>query len=84
MTITANEIKTKGLSSIDNMLNKEHEVVVTVRGKEKYIILNVDRYNRFREYELEVAIIEAKNDIKNKNFVVESVEEHIKRVTSEL
>jgi PHD/YefM family antitoxin component YafN of YafNO toxin-antitoxin module len=79
--ITANELKTKGVSVLDSEINDETEVIITVRGKSKYVVLPVERYNFLRECELEAALSEAKKDIQEGMFVKESVEEHIKRIT---
>ena len=35
-TITANQLKTKGVSAIQKNLSENCELVITVRGKEKY------------------------------------------------
>jgi PHD/YefM family antitoxin component YafN of YafNO toxin-antitoxin module len=80
-TITANQLKTKGVSIIENELANENELVITVRGKEKYIVMNMDQYNYLRECELDAALNEARADYKKSNFVTESVDKHIERVT---
>ena len=36
-TITANDLKVKGVSSIDDVTSKYDEAVISVRGKGKYI-----------------------------------------------
>jgi len=43
----------------------ENSVMVDVRGKAKYVILSVDEFNQFREYQLDQAIIEAENCLNN-------------------
>ncbi len=80
-SITANELKTKGVSAIDLIVRESEEVVVTVRGKEKYVVMPIEKYNYYRECELEKAINEAKMDFEQGRYVSESVEEHIKRIT---
>ena len=81
--LTANELKTKGTAALKNATSGENEAIITVRGKSKYIVLPIAMYNRLRECELEIALIESKKDIKNGKFVEESVEDHIKRITSD-
>jgi len=78
--ITANDLKLKGITAIDELTASGYEAVITVRGKKKYIVMTVEEYNRLREYELAGAIIEAKDDIKNVKYKKGSVEEHIKRI----
>ncbi|MBL4942295.1 MAG: type II toxin-antitoxin system Phd/YefM family antitoxin [Colwellia sp.] len=81
ITISANELKTKGVSLVANILHTEEEVIITVRGEQKYVIIDMKKYNKMREYELEVALLETKADIANARVTKESVTEHIKRVT---
>lgn len=80
--ISANELKTKGIKAIEKSLQNEEEAIISVRGKEKFVVLPIDQYNNLREYELEVAIKETLKEIKDGNFVEESVEKHIKRISS--
>ena len=80
-TITANQLKTKGVSVIESSLANENELVITVRGKEKYVVMDMQQYNYLRECELDAALHEARADYKNGKFVTESIEKHIQRVT---
>ena len=79
--ITANELKTRGVAAISEATSDDREVFVTVRGKNRYVILTVEKYNYLRECELDAAILEAKNDAKKGKYFQESVEKHIKRIT---
>jgi len=81
ITISANELKTQGVTLVENILLNEEEAVITVRGKQKYVIIDMKKYSQMREYELEVALLEAKADIANARVTKESVAEHIKHVT---
>ncbi len=80
-TITANQLKTKGISAIERNLVDEHELIITVRGKEKFVVMDMQHYNYLRECELETALHESRAEYKSGKFVTESVEKHIKRVT---
>ena len=80
-TITANELKTKGVTILDNETADGAEVIITVRGKNKFVVLPIEKYNYLRECELEAALLESKRDIKEGKFINESVEKHIKRIT---
>ena len=82
--ITANELKKHGISIIDHAMEEEKEIIITVRGKSKYIVFNMNTYNRLREYELEAALNEVKKDIAEGRYVEESVDDHIKRLKDEL
>lgn len=76
-TITANQLKNKGISSISG----NEEVLITVRGLPRYIVMSIDHYHALRELELAAALEETKRDYKKGNYVKETVEQHIKRVT---
>jgi len=80
-TITANELKTKGVTILNDETADGTEVIITVRGKNKFVVLPIEKYNYLRECELEAALLESKKDIKEGKFIKESVEKHIKRIT---
>lgn len=80
-TITANELKTKGVTILNDETADGTEVIITVRGKTKFVVLPIEKYNYLRECELEAALLESKRDFKAGKFVKESVEKHIKRIT---
>jgi prevent-host-death family protein len=78
--ITANDLKIKGIGAIDEIAAGNEEVVISVRGKRKYVVLPLDRYNQLREYELDAAIRESERDIAEGKFFSGSIEDHLKRV----
>lgn len=80
--ITANDLKTKGVSAIEQATKLDDEAIITVHGKTQYIVIPIDHYNYLRECELEAALIDSKKDFQDGNYVKESVEEHIERITS--
>lgn len=80
--ITANDLKVKGISAIDELVTDNDGVVITVHGKQKYVVLSMEEYNQLRELELEAAIQESKNDIEDGKFHVGSIAEHISRITN--
>jgi len=84
LSISANELKTRGVSVIENGLAREKEVIITVRGKERFVVMDMGHYSYLRKCELEAALHQVKADMEEGNYVTESVEAHIKRVTNEL
>lgn len=80
--VTANDLKVKGISAVEPFAKKGLETVVKVRGKDKYVILTTEAFNRLRKYELLAAIEEAEKDIASGNFREETAEEHLKRITN--
>ena len=80
MVITANDLKVKGMTLINNMIHKYGEVFVSVRGKNKFVIIPLDEYERLKESELYKAIREAEKDYRKGRYVTESAKEHFKRL----
>lgn len=80
--ITANDLKVKGIGAIDELVTENSGVVITVHGKQKYVVISMEEYNLLREFELEVAIQESKNDIETGKFYSGTIEEHLSRVTN--
>lgn len=81
-TISANEIKTKGIGAIKDALNIDSETIITERGKDSFVVMDMERYNLLREYELEIAYIETLKDIKDGNYFDGTVEEHMQRIAN--
>lgn len=79
-TITANEIKTKGVLSIDAVLQEQEEAVISVRGVDRYVVMDMKTYNRLRVCELEAALYQTRREIAEGKGVEESVDEHIARI----
>ena len=82
--ITANDLKKQGVSVFDPILKDEQEAVITVRGKPKYVVMDMEAYNHLRECELDAALMESKRDMESGKFVSESVADHIRRITDDL
>ena len=80
ISIKANDLKTKGVSVVESALQQDGEAIITVRGERKYVVLDFKTYNKLREYELDIALQEARKDIADGNYNTESVDEHMKRV----
>ena len=79
-TLTANELKTRGISSLEEGLKDSPELMITVRGKEKYVVLDIEHYHHLREIELEAALLESRQDIANNKATQESAEAHVQRI----
>ncbi len=84
MNISANELKIKGVSAIEKNLSLTKEVIITVRGKERFVVMDLEHYNHLRECELEASLHQARADVEAGKYITESVDAHIKRVTNEI
>ena len=79
--ITANDLKTRGIAAIEASLAGGHtEAVVSVRGAERYVVMELAHYQHLRECELEAALAESHADIAAGRFVVESPAAHLARL----
>jgi len=79
--ITANDLKTRGIAAIEASLGGGRtEAVVSVRGADRYVVMELAQYQRLRECELEAALAESRADIAAGRFVVESPARHVVRL----
>lgn len=78
--ITANDLKTKGIAAIESALVSDSEAIVSVRGKDRYIVMELARYHYLRECELEAALAQTRADLAAGRFVKESAAEHVARI----
>lgn len=83
-TISANDLKTKGVSAIESILAQQSEAVITVRGKDRFVIMDLKHYHYLRECELEAALAQTRADIAAGRLVKESAEEHLIRLKASL
>lgn len=79
--ITANDLKIRGIAAIEaSLADGRTEAVVSVRGAERYVVMELAQYQYLRECELEAALAESRSEIAAGRFVVESPAEHLARV----
>jgi prevent-host-death family protein len=83
-TVTANELKTRGVSAVEDRLKTDNEVIISVRGQDKYVVMSLEKYSQLRECELDIAVQEAQADYESGRVITESVDDHMKRVTDAL
>ncbi|GAB6069501.1 hypothetical protein JCM30760_05980 [Thiomicrorhabdus hydrogeniphila] len=84
MIIAANEIKTKGVSLFGKVLDKADELIINVRGKNKYVVLDIERYNEFRQNELELAHFKVMQDIQEGRYKKQTSADHVKELMDAL
>ena len=83
-TITANELKTKGMSAVESCLQGNEEAIISVRGQDKYVVMDIEKYSQLREYELEISLLEAKADVAAGRYTAGSVKEHMQQMTNDV
>jgi prevent-host-death family protein len=82
--VSANELKTRGVSALESAMKDGREVVISVRGRERFVVMDVDAYNRLREAELDAALSEVKADVAAGRVHKDSVAQHVRRIKREL
>jgi hypothetical protein len=78
--ISANDLKVKGVASIEASLANASEATISVRGKNRFVVMDVAHYQYLRECELDAALAQSRADIAEGRFVVESPEAHLARL----
>ena len=84
MVINANEIKTKGVSIFSTLLDKFDELIINVRGKNKFVVIDIERYKELRANELDLAYLKTMQDIEKGNYKTQNAKEHIEELKNEL
>ena len=78
--ISANDLKTKGIAAIEAALASEQEAIVSVRGKDRYVVMDLAHYHYLRECELEAALAQTRADLAAGRFVKEGAQDHVDRL----
>jgi hypothetical protein len=79
-SISANSLKTQGVSAIAEALTDAPEAMVSVRGKDRFVVMDIEHYHYLRECELSAALAESQSDLAAGRFVKESVDAHLRRL----
>jgi hypothetical protein len=82
--ISANDLKTKGVSAIESALSENLEAIVAVRGQERYVVMSLDHYHHLRECELERAWMEVREEAASGQSRAETPEVHLERVRRDM
>ena len=81
-SISASDLKTKGISAIEAELSHQSEVIISVRGKERFVVMDLSHYHYLRECELDAALAETRADLAAGRFVKESAAAHLERLNA--
>lgn len=82
--LTANDLKTRGVAAIESLLATQPEAMISVRGKDRFVVMDVAHYHYLRECELDAALARSQADIAAGRYVVESAQEHMARLDAML
>jgi hypothetical protein len=78
--LTANDLKVRGIAAIESALAEQPEATISVRGKDRYVVMDMAQYHYLRECELEAALMQSRADLAAGRAVHESAEAHLARL----
>lgn len=61
--LTANDLKVRGISAIESALVDQTEATISVRGAQRYVVMEMAQYHYLRECELEAALAQSRADV---------------------
>lgn len=79
-TISANDLKTGGVAVIEAALAAQPEATISVRGKDRFVVMELAHYHYLRECELDAALAQSQADLAAGRAVVETAAEHVGRL----
>ncbi len=79
-SISANDLKIKGIFAIEAMLVNQAEATISVRGKERFVVMGIGHYHYLRKCELEAALAQTHSELATGRFTKGSAEDHIFRL----
>jgi hypothetical protein len=79
-SLTANDLKTRGVAAIEATLAHQPEAVISVRGKDRFVVMEVAQYHYLRECELDAALAQSQADVAAGRYVIESAQQHMARL----
>jgi len=79
-SLSANDLKTKGIAAIELALSSAPEAMVSVRGKDRFVVMDIAHYHYLRECELDAALAQTRADLAAGRAVQESPEAHLARL----
>lgn len=78
--LTANDLKVRGVAAIEDVLTGQTEAMISVRGKDRFVVMDVAQYHYLRECELEAALAQSKADVAAGRAMKETAAEHMARM----
>ncbi len=81
--VTLSDLKASGIADIERILQRDQEVVISVRGKPRYVVVDISHYAYLRECETAAAWWRSRADVAAGRFRSESAAKHLARIMSE-
>ena len=84
MIVMANDVKKRGVSLFTELLNRFDEVIISVRGKSRYAVIDIERYEELRALELEKTYHNVQAEIESGKVQTLTAEQHLADIRNEL
>ena len=78
--LNANDLKVRGIAAIEEALADQNEATISVRGTQRFVVMEMAHYHYLRECELEAALVQSRADLEAGRFVQESADAHVARL----
>jgi hypothetical protein len=78
--LTENDLKTRGIVAIEARLSDRTAAIISVRGKDRFVVMDIAHYHYLRECELEAALAETHAIVAAGRYIKESAAAHVNRV----
>ncbi len=70
------DIRKRGVKALKEELETNEIGIIAYRGKKRYVVMDIEKYEELREKELELRLAE----LKSKNITPKSAKEHIREI----
>jgi len=80
--ISENDIKSKGITCLEESLTDKTEDIISMRGKARFVVMKIAQYHHLREMELEAALYETQRDLAVGQFSKNRVDQHVDELFS--
>ncbi len=84
LRLNATDLKTRGISAIQDALATSGEAVISVHSKDRFVVMDIERYRYLRECELDVAIAASKADMAAGRYKIQTAREHVDEIMAEI
>jgi len=66
--VTANKLKTKGIQVLEKEIKNNGQAIITHRGKSKYVVIDINEFDNYLAYKLDLDYQKALKEIENGDF----------------
>lgn len=80
--LTANDLKVRGVAAIESALADQAEATISVRGKDRFVVMDIAHHQYLRECELEAALNQSRADVAAGRALQESAQTHLERLNA--